>query len=310
MRCVPGGASTSTPPSAPPAAAAGRHPRVAVVVHDPRGVVRAWSGVPTSDARTSALQAGQSSCSQATAAPAGTPPVLADTVPVTVNNAPLVTVVAWVPLDDAEVRRMRATTGVAADIGLVEPRSLVRRPEVVASSGPYDRLTAALRMTGAGVSDGTADGRRFALRDAGAGSPYAVLAVAPASDVGLLRTLAALVVVGALVAAVLVRLLARRLTEPLADLTRTADRLGTGDLAARSTVTGRDEVGRLGTALDTMAARLESTVGELRGQARGAHPDVRPVRRGARPHPRPRRAARDRRRGCDRAAPTPSPVSP
>jgi diguanylate cyclase (GGDEF)-like protein len=68
------------------------------------------------------------------------------------------------------------------------------------------------------------------------------------------------------IAALLVRLLARRLTEPLADLTRTADRLGAGDLAARTAVTGHDEVGRLATALDTMAARLEATVQELRSK--------------------------------------------
>jgi diguanylate cyclase (GGDEF)-like protein len=246
--------------------AVNRHPEVSVVVHDPAGTVKAWSGVPTSDARTAALQAGQSSCSAATAAPEGAPPVLADTVPVALAGSPLVTVVVWAPLDDAAVRRLRANLGVGADVGLVEPRSLVRRPEVVAASGPYDRLRPALGRTGDGVATGTADGRRFALHDAGAGSPYAVLVVAPASDVGLIRTLAIVVVAGALVAAILVRLLVRRLTEPLADLTRTADRLGAGDLAARTSVTGRDEVARLAGALDAMAARLETTISELRAK--------------------------------------------
>jgi two-component system cell cycle response regulator len=246
--------------------AAAQYQGVAVVVHDPRGVVRAWAGVPTSEARTSALQAGQSSCSLATAPPAGAPAVLAEAVPVTAGGAPLVTVVAWSSLDDAQVRRIRNTLGVGADVALVEPRSLVRSPRIVAASGPYDDLERALRATGSGAVAGTDDGRRFALRDAVPGSPYAVLAVAPASDAGLARTLAVIVVVGAVVAAFLVRLIARRLTDPLADLTRTADRLGAGDLAARTAVSGRDEVGRLATALDTMAARLESTVGELRAK--------------------------------------------
>ena len=52
-------------------------------------------------------------------------------------------------------------------------------------------------------------------------------------------------------------LAARRLVRPLRELTRAAERISGGELAARVTVTGDDEIGQLGAAFNTMAARRE-----------------------------------------------------
>lgn len=52
-------------------------------------------------------------------------------------------------------------------------------------------------------------------------------------------------------------LLARKIAAPLEHLTATAQRLGAGELSARTGFRGRGEVGRLGAALDDMAERLQ-----------------------------------------------------
>lgn len=54
--------------------------------------------------------------------------------------------------------------------------------------------------------------------------------------------------------------LARQITAPLEHLTRTAEKLGRGDLSARAGIKRRDEVGNLSRAFDDMAERLENLV--------------------------------------------------
>lgn len=252
--------------------AAARRPRTAVVVVDPRGVVKAWSGVPTESATAEAAAARQASCTLRTPVPAGTSPRLADSVPVSVAGAPLGTVVAWEPLDDAALRELRQALGVDGEIALLDPRflgvpsRLGGDSAVAAASGERADLLPALRATGDGSLSGSADGLRYALRDPGPGLPYAVLVTRPATGDRPLQVLAAVLGVVALAAAAGVRILAGRLTAPLAELAATADRLGQGDLAARTELNGRDEVGRLATAIDTVAARLQSAVGQLEVQ--------------------------------------------
>jgi signal transduction histidine kinase/ActR/RegA family two-component response regulator len=60
----------------------------------------------------------------------------------------------------------------------------------------------------------------------------------------------------------------RRLGEvigsPLQDLARTADRLGEGDLSARTTASGAEEIERVAAAFNSMAKRMEETVTDLR----------------------------------------------
>lgn len=75
-------------------------------------------------------------------------------------------------------------------------------------------------------------------------------------------------VIAALAATVLAALLGlvfgRRLTAPIAGLTASAARMGSGDLAARAPFVGSGEIGELGRQFNAMAAKLESTVRDLR----------------------------------------------
>lgn len=59
-------------------------------------------------------------------------------------------------------------------------------------------------------------------------------------------------------------LLSRRISEPLVELTGVADRMAAGDLGARASARGDDEVGRLSASFNGMADRIETTVTALR----------------------------------------------
>ncbi len=72
---------------------------------------------------------------------------------------------------------------------------------------------------------------------------------------------------GALVVAsslLLLQRLRRDLTEPMHELSRVAERLGAGDLGARSSAAGVREVESVSSSVNHMAARLEQTVEDLR----------------------------------------------
>ena len=69
--------------------------------------------------------------------------------------------------------------------------------------------------------------------------------------------------------------LARRITRRVELLERQAEALGAGDLSARVTVQGRDEVARLARALNTAAARIESLVDAQRSTLAGASHELR-----------------------------------
>jgi two-component system sensor histidine kinase BaeS len=76
------------------------------------------------------------------------------------------------------------------------------------------------------------------------------------SSEGLLRTLAT--ALGVLLLAALVTVFAgRRLVRPIQALTNAAQRMATGDRAARVAVSGNDEVSRLGHAFNAMASSIE-----------------------------------------------------
>lgn len=75
-------------------------------------------------------------------------------------------------------------------------------------------------------------------------------------------------IIAALAATVLAALLGlifgRRLTAPIAGLTASAVRMGSGDLAARAPFIGSGEIGELGRQFNAMAGKLELTVRDLR----------------------------------------------
>jgi len=78
-----------------------------------------------------------------------------------------------------------------------------------------------------------------------------------------------LVVICALVLAVALMVMTRRLTEPLRSLTAGADRIGAGALETRIEVRSRDEFGRLAMVFNQMAGNLQETLTKL--QHREAH---------------------------------------
>ncbi|MCC6298545.1 MAG: GAF domain-containing protein [Anaerolineales bacterium] len=76
--------------------------------------------------------------------------------------------------------------------------------------------------------------------------------------------LAALILAGLLAAAVALSLrLSYRITEPIAQLTDTANAIVSGDLTAQATVNSRDEIGTLANAFNTMTNRLSETLAGL-----------------------------------------------
>ncbi len=76
------------------------------------------------------------------------------------------------------------------------------------------------------------------------------------------------VVFGLAIAAVLVTgfVLAKRITAPILRLVKTAQRLASGDLSARSALNSADEIGVLGRSFDEMAANLEQHTERLHEQ--------------------------------------------
>ena len=56
----------------------------------------------------------------------------------------------------------------------------------------------------------------------------------------------------------------RQMTQPLANLTNVVEQMAAGDLATRSMIIRKDEIGRLSTSFNSMAARIEQIVRTLR----------------------------------------------
>lgn len=79
--------------------------------------------------------------------------------------------------------------------------------------------------------------------------------IAPALFTAMLLGLAAAVLIGTA--------LSRRLTRPLDDLSRAAERISTGDLSGRAPVDETEELGRLGRTFNVMAQRLQETIRDI-----------------------------------------------
>jgi len=77
------------------------------------------------------------------------------------------------------------------------------------------------------------------------------------------RPLATATVLGLIAAVVVGTVLSRRITRPLEDLGRAATRISSGDLSGRVPIDGTEEIGRFGRTFNTMAERLQETIGAI-----------------------------------------------
>lgn len=260
------------------AAAALRRTGLQVVVLGPElGPPLAVAGPigPEVAARAATAQLDASaSCSQGrilTSAPA-----LAESMDVRLTGGPsggsslLARVVVWMPVDDAMLARRSAELGLPTDDGvLLTTANQGFAGQVLAGTLPESRTIAVASAAVAGESSGLAAGHRFEIRQAWDGVPFDVIGLSRALDLGRLQwTLLGVVTATAAGSVLLVWVLAGRLTAPLEHVAGVADRLRSGDLAARTGLSGRDEVGRLATSFDAMAGELERTVGALRERSR------------------------------------------
>ncbi len=180
-----------------------------------------------------------------------TSPALAETVAVpAASGAQLGRVLAYTVLDRAALDRWGAAVAPSMSLALTGP----------AESPAADSSGSA----GAAVAVGTDDGRRYRRDPAPAGLPYGLVLSQPlaAGAPTPLRAAAVPLLAAGAVFAVLV-LLAGRLARPITVLARTAQRLAAGEPRVRSGVRGRDEVGRLGEAIDALADRLETSAEDL-----------------------------------------------
>jgi diguanylate cyclase (GGDEF)-like protein len=177
-------------------------------------------------------------------------------------------VVVAVPLDANLVQRLANSAGV--EVIVVDQR------DTPLSTFSADRARR-LAQLGRGLADGavrqTDDGwyvRAVARSD---GQPLRLLLVTSrGEEQGLLAVLLAVVAGSGLLAIVAAWLLARSTTRPLAELALAADRVASGDLAARVPVRSADEVGRLATTFNRMTREMQGYVEALtasRDQLRG-----------------------------------------
>src|SRR5574341_1190556 len=72
----------------------------------------------------------------------------------------------------------------------------------------------------------------------------------------------------------LATLVARQMTNPITELTRTANKMAAGDLSTRFRPQGQDEIGQLGRAFNNMASAIEKRETDLRNLARGLEQTV------------------------------------
>jgi diguanylate cyclase (GGDEF)-like protein len=252
-----------------------RYPELTFRVTDPRGVPLTPAGASGVDpdgpagaaAPVGAAPVGGVSCSAGTAD--GNRPALVETVTVEVDRTDLALVTGSRALDRAALDALAedATLDAGGSVALVSGPSAGPGPRsaVVTTDGPRAVLDEVLGALSTGGRTGWVDGDAayYRLYPRQRGLPFGVLVVAPHPSGAAGMFLVGLLAASTLLAVVLVRQLAVRLTRPLVRVAQVAERLGQGDMTARCRLTGHDEVGRLAEAFDTMAERLEATVGQL-----------------------------------------------
>ncbi|HEX7188183.1 MAG TPA: sensor domain-containing diguanylate cyclase, partial [Actinomycetes bacterium] len=183
--------------------------------------------------------------------------LIADRVPVEGVPGASATVVARV-LDSRAMQALRLRGGTDGEV------LLLSGGDVVASTlGPAESRAVA----------GEIDGRRGTLDEDGwtlrvepprSGVPYDVVVAVPDSGSGATRWLVAgILLAGAAAAGLLVRVVARGLSQPFTDLTEAAERVAKGDLDTSIAASDEGEAGRLGSAFNQMTDELRRSLSEL-----------------------------------------------
>ncbi len=282
-RAVTGGELSRAAAAQAVRAAAARHPRLVVALLDARGGLLAQDGdTPVATGATPpARSLLGSSCSsggrQTLTGPDGVLPTVGEVVPVLgADHRLLASAVVWYPLDQVNLSRLALEAGVDGRVSLLDATAPTR---VLVSSRDDDGslasdlapVLAALPRAGSGASSGRVGATAYTLAPAGARMPFRVLVTSRGGGAGsglLLGVVATAFAVGALV---LLVWLASRMVRPLDQLAEAADKLRSGDLTARSGITGRHEVGRLAESFDAMATDLADKITELRAQQAALH---------------------------------------
>jgi two-component system, cell cycle response regulator len=225
------------------------------VVSDDKGRILASAGDFGGGARPAPDAVG--SCSRDTA-PAISGAAIADSVTVESDDGhPVGMSAAAIALDTAWAAALSAATN--ADV------TLVTQGRVVTSTEPAD---VAADLAGdvnhlLGSTPRSSGGRLATAVPLGPDQGVVVLSVERPQVRALELILAAVLVVGLLLAALIGWLLARVTTRPLAELSAAAARVAAGDLDTRIETPSGDEIGHLAAAFNEMTDELRSYVGEL-----------------------------------------------
>lgn len=182
----------------------------------------------------------------------------------------------WIPVssDPTQNAALRRSLPALQRIGGDTQAMVVRRRSGLWGSfiefqdyeGPL--LTAAAPDAAAAADDTMRDTHTEPIGDPVNPVGYVEIARSPDLTGEALDTVIGPFIIAALAATVLAALLGlvfgRRLTAPIAGLTSSAVRMGSGDLAARAPFIGSGEIGELGRQFNAMAGKLELTVRDLR----------------------------------------------
>ena len=176
-------------------------------------------------------------------------------------------VVGWAvvhaPLSSAVLETVRQRAALPAGLLLVQDGETAASATEQMDVGEAEAAAVARAVTTAEDEvTGEVEDVRYTVRAVPAAAPGLLVAVLPARDAALLRAVAVVLPLAALLAAAGTVVLARRLTAPLAELTATVLRLADGDLGTRTRVGGRDEVGRLAAAVNTLADALQGSIAD------------------------------------------------
>jgi diguanylate cyclase (GGDEF)-like protein len=240
--------------------AAGHHPEVAIAVFDQHSRLLAVGGSRAGRGPAAAGGYG-ASCSNGRSGDLTGDAGLAERREVRTSAAGSVAwVLFWMPLDGAALHSLRAELGTDGQLSLLTGTGPADRAAVLASTAaPVDRrrLGELLRSAGAGTSAGAGPDLGYAVRPAAPGVPFRVLASYPVHGAGLLPELAVAALALTLLTLLPIRLLAGRLSRPVAEELRST----AGELRS-SRAALADSFDRFGEALQNThnLDRLLSTV--------------------------------------------------